>query len=98
MDGNKLYLYCIISHLLFLSYIMVDNSSHTSFNLIETLNSAFIDTDNPDDCYDFLGTSPYMDDESFVNCLHHKNNFTILSMNVQSLRAKYYELVLLLEL
>ena len=47
--------------------------------------------------FDFLGTSPYYDDVTFMEHLKiSKSGMVILSMNCQSLRAKYDELLLLI--
>ena len=65
-------------------------------NLVEILNSS---CDQPNDSnFDFLGSSRYYDDDKFIELLKlNKNNFVVLGMNCQSLRAKFDELLLLLE-
>ena len=41
---------------------------------------------------------PYMNNEEFISfCGKHQNNFSILSLNIQSLRAKFNEFEVLVE-
>ena len=55
---------------------------------------------SPEDSnFDFIGNTSYYDDHNFVDfSVNHVNNVLILSMNCQSLRCKYDELLLMLEL
>ena len=66
-------------------------------SLVDVLNYSCYPTDN-DPSFDFLGTSHYYDDEAFNEfSVNNVNNFVILSMNCQSLRAKLDEMLLMLD-
>ena len=64
-------------------------------NLIDILN---LSCDQPGDSnFDFLGSSPFYDDNYFIEHLTlNPNDFVVLGMNSQSLRAKHDDILLML--
>ena len=65
--------------------------------LVNILNGLNNDDDSDSD-FNFLGESPYYDDESlYRNLLYDKDRFTILTTNIECLNAKHDELILLLD-
>ena len=77
--------------------IGVDNaaSNYSLCNLIEGRYQELIDVDNEPL---FIKTSPYFDNEAFLELLKlNRDKIKILSLNCQSLNAKFTELNLLLE-
>ena len=81
----------IVSELFFLSV----STMSTIPCLVNLLNDS---SDDPVECdFNFLGKSPYYDDDSFINLLEkEKSRLTILSMNCQSYNAKKDEFLLML--
>lgn len=84
-----------IIYLFFVSLVTMPSIS-SSHSLVDILNATCSDTDVEN--FNFLGSSDYHDDDEFIYTLKsYPNRFTILGTNIQSLYAKYDELILLLD-
>ena len=61
-------------------------------SLVDVLTENNLD----DGDYQFLGISPYVDDDEFIEQLNRNHTFVLLSTNAQSIRAKIDEITLML--
>ena len=63
------------------------------------LNSILSNDDDPNDVIEIISQSPYFDIESLGKYLqNHSSQFTILSLNIQSLNAKFDGLLSMLSI
>ena len=65
--------------------------------LVDVLNQNMDADQEANENFDFLGSSPYFDDDTFIKSIDH-NWLTILSTNIQSIRSKYDSIVLQLDI
>ena len=77
------------------THMIVDNMK----NLCDILNQNMGADLEADENFDFLGSSPYFDDTSFIESISdNKKRLTIFSTNIQCLRTKHDALLLQLAL